>query len=242
MSLAGLAGFAEGFGTARQNKNDRERYDRWMDLQESGMSKMGAAPPDMNLQVQIPAGRASGQTSGGGPINIPENLRAGIIQTAERLGMDPVDLATIISYETAGSFDPSKRGPRTQWGQHRGLIQFGEPQAQEYGVNWDDPIGSQLGEGGAVEQYFLKNGWKPGMGMKDAYSIVNAGAPGLYNRSDANNGGAPGTVADKVNTQMGGHRANAMALFGPKPTQSPTAMPALGAVPRQTPPYRSIPQ
>lgn len=47
------------------------------------------------------------------------DLRSGILETAQALGMDPVDLATIISYETAGTFDPTKRGPTTQWGQHR---------------------------------------------------------------------------------------------------------------------------
>jgi hypothetical protein len=39
-----------------------------------------------------------------------------------------------------------------------------------------------------------------------AYSIVNAGAPGRYNASDANNGGAPGTVADKVGGSVLGFR------------------------------------
>lgn len=142
------------------------------------------------------------------------DMRTGIIETAAALGMDPVDLATIISYETAGTFDPTKGGPTTQWGQHRGLIQFGEPQAKEYGVDWNDPMGSQLGPDGAVAKYFLSNGWQPGMGMMDAYSIVNAGGPGRYNASDANNGGAPGTVADKVTGQMEGHRAKATGLLG----------------------------
>lgn len=137
-----------------------------------------------------------------------------IIETANALGMDPMDLATIISYETAGTFDPSKAGPTTQYGQHRGLIQFGEPQAQQYGVNWSDPVGSQLGSDGAVARYFRDNGYKPGMGLLDAYSIVNAGAPGRYTASDANNGGAPGTVADKVYGQMAGHKANAARYLG----------------------------
>ena len=141
-------------------------------------------------------------------------MRSMIVETANALGMNPVDLATIISYETAGTFDPTKRGPTTQWGQHRGLIQFGEPQAKQYGVDWSDPLGSQLGPDGAVVKYFTQNGWKPGMGMMDAYSIVNAGGPGRYNASDANNGGAPGTVADKVNTQMSGHREKAIAMLG----------------------------
>lgn len=141
-------------------------------------------------------------------------LKSGIAATASALGVSPVDLATAISYETAGTFDPTKRGPTTRWGQHRGLIQFGEPQAQRYGVDWNDPIGSQLGPNGAVANYLRDTGVKPGMGLLDIYSAINAGGVGRYNRSDANNGGAPGTVADKVRDQMSGHRRNAMAMFG----------------------------
>lgn len=137
-----------------------------------------------------------------------------IVETAQALGMNPVDLATIISYETGGTFNPTQAGPTTQWGQHRGLIQFGEPQAREYGVDWNNPLNSQLGADGAVARYFKANGYKPGMGLLDAYSIVNAGAPGRYNASDANSGGAPGTVADKVNEQMAAHRARAERMLG----------------------------
>lgn len=143
-----------------------------------------------------------------------QDLAAGILETANALGMDPYDLATIISYETAGTFDPRKAGPTTQWGQHRGLIQFGEPQAREYGVDWSNPVSSQLGANGAVANYFRKNGWVQGMGMVDAYSIVNAGGPNLQHRTDENNGGARGTVAEKVRDQMGGHRRNAERLLG----------------------------
>ena len=142
------------------------------------------------------------------------DIRQGIIETANALGMDPGVLATIISYETAGTFDPTKRGPTTKWGQHRGLIQFGEPQAKQYGVDWNDPLGSQLGANGAIVKYFLASGWKPGMSELDAYSVVNAGAPGRYNASDTAAGGAPGTVKDKVETQFGPHRDKAYALLG----------------------------
>lgn len=145
------------------------------------------------------------------------DLRGGILATAQALGMDPVDLATIISYETAGTFNPMQPGPRTKWGQHRGLIQFGEPQAEQYGVDFSSPeaaLGSQLGPDGAIVKYYQSSGWKPGMGMLDAYSIVNAGAPGRYNASDAHAGGAPGTVRDKVEDQMGAHRQKAIGLLG----------------------------
>ena len=144
-------------------------------------------------------------------------MRQLILDTAAALEMDPRVLATMISYETAGTFDPTKAGPTTQWGQHRGLIQFGEPQAAQYGADFTSPesaIRSQLGPDGAVVKYFRGNGWKPGMSELDAYSIINAGAPGRHNASDANNGGAPGTVADKVKSQFGPHRQKADAFLG----------------------------
>lgn len=162
-------------------------------------------------------------------------IAQGITGSARALGMDPLDLATIISYETAGTFNPRAKGPVTQWGQHEGFIQFGKPQARQYGVDWANPVNSQLGPDGAVVKYFQGNGYKPGMGLLDAYSIVNAGAPGRYNASDANNGGAPGTVRDKVTNQMAGHRANAEKMLagllggGPQalPEQRPGATPGL---------------
>ena len=174
-----------------------------------GLSNTFAAMP--RSEGQQVANDAMGAL--GKPQNAPSNLRDGIMQTAKGLGIDPVDLATAISYETAGTFDPTKKGPTTQWGQHRGLIQFGEPQAKQYGVDWNDPIGSQLGENGAVAKYLRDTGVKPGMGMMDIYSAINAGGVGRYGASDANNGGAAGTVADKVNSQMQGHRAKAAAMF-----------------------------
>lgn len=146
-----------------------------------------------------------------------DRFRQLLIETANSLGMNPVDLATIISYETGGSFDPTQGGPITKWGKHRGLIQFGEPQARQHGVDWKDPLNSQLGAGKAVEKYFRSSGWKPGMGMLDAYSIVNAGGPGRYDASDTAAGGAPGTVRDKVEQQMADDRRKAQNLLNMSP-------------------------
>jgi hypothetical protein len=115
------------------------------------------------------------------------------------------------------------------------LIQFGEPQAAQYGVDWNNPVGSQLGPEGAVAKYLKATGVKPGMGLLDIYSAINAGGVGLYNRSDAAAGGAPGTVADKVRDQMDGHRAKAMALLGgsgaPPMVQMASAAPSSGIGP-----------
>jgi len=140
-----------------------------------------------------------------------------IRQTAQHLGIDPLDLGTAISYETAGTFDPMKRGPTTKWGQHRGLIQFGEPQAQQFGVDWANPLESQLGPNGAVAKYLLASGFKPGMSGLDLYSTINAGAPGRYGASDTAAGGAPGDVRDKWENQMGAHRQKAAQMLGMRP-------------------------
>jgi len=146
-------------------------------------------------------------------------LAQSIIDVSRRRGIDPEHLATAISYETAGTFDPWKAGPVTkQYGQHRGLIQWGEPQARAYGVTKDSTIPEQMN---AVGKYLLDSGVKPGMGLLDIYSAINAGRVGRYGRSDANNGGAPGTVADKVDG-MGDHRRNAARLLAEAPKAFPT--------------------
>ena len=141
-----------------------------------------------------------------------------IVETALAIGTSPLDLATAISYETGGTFNPQQKGPVTQWGQHEGLIQFGEPQAAKYGVDFSSSeaaLMSQLGADGAVANYLRDNGFEPGMGFADLYSTINAGGPGRYNRTDENNGGAAGTVMDKVNSEeMAAHRAIAAALLG----------------------------
>jgi hypothetical protein len=150
------------------------------------------------------------------------DLRQQIIDTANQMGMDPVHLATIISYETGGTFNPNKAGPTTKWGQHRGLLQWGEPQAKQYGIDWSNPQ-SQFE---AMPKYFAQAGWKPGMGLLDAYSAVNAGSVGRYNASDTAAGGAPGTVRDKVQNQMGPHMAKAQGLLGGTWGPSGPSMPA----------------
>lgn len=179
----------------------------------------GASAPATS---SVPMTSAAGEVAATAPAQvggIDPSIRTGIVETASALGIDPVDLATAISFETGGTFDPTKSGPTTKWGTHRGLIQFGEPQAAQYGVNWDDPVGSQLGAEGAVAKYLRDAGVQPGMGMLDIYSAINAGRVGRYGASDAAAGGAPGTVSDKVRG-MYGHRQKALALLGQGATEA----------------------
>lgn len=236
MSFA--AGLIDGIATGVERKKTAALRERELSIMElaakNGANHGGGGAGPAGGYGGTYGGGAPGGGAGGSagfdPATIDPSIRDGILEAAAELEMDPAYLATVISYETAGTFDPRKKGPRTQWGQHEGLIQFGEPQAQQYGVNWDDPIGSQLGRNGAIVRYYRANGWKPGMSMMDAYSIVNAGGPGRYGASDANNGGAPGTVADKVNHQMTGHQEKARALLGYRPA-APEAAPEPAAAP-----------
>ncbi len=139
-----------------------------------------------------------------------DRLAAAIVKEAQRIGADPVDFATVISFETGGTFDPWVKGPTTQWGVHRGLIQMGEPQREQFGYYEGMPIEDAVK---ASADFLVANGFKPGMSGMDLYSTINAGAPGKYNASDEKNGGTWGTVADKWNHQMGDHRAKAEGLL-----------------------------
>lgn len=203
----GLSGFMGGLQERRANE-----------AENAGISSANEAFNNSGIAELLTGGGAAPQSSGGQVATSyqpsGDEVRDGIISTANSLGIDPVDLATAISYETAGTFDPTKGGPTTKWGQHRGLIQFGEPQAKQYGVDWSNPVASQLGENGAVARYLRDTGVKPGMGLLDVYSAINAGGVGRYNRSDTAAGGAPGTVRDKVEQQMAAHRRKAEALLG----------------------------
>lgn len=62
--------------------------------------------------------------------------RESIATTAEQLGMDPNDLATVISFETAGTFNPGIKNPKSS---ATGLIQkMRDPDGKYYGYSRDE--------------------------------------------------------------------------------------------------------
>jgi hypothetical protein len=148
----------------------------------------------------------------------PNPFVDGVVGAATALRIPPEELATIISFETGGTLDPTQRGPTTKWGQHQGLIQFGQPQAQRFGVDFSSPeaaLNSQLGPNGAIVQFAIAHGFIPGVhGAKELYAAINAGNVSAMDAKDEAAGGTPGTVADKFDTQMNPHRANTYTLFG----------------------------
>jgi hypothetical protein len=140
------------------------------------------------------------------------DIRQLILETAQDLGVSPVDLATVMSYETGGTMNPMQVGSiRTRFGTHRGFIQFGEPQAQQYGVDFSSPeaaVHSQLGRGKAVSRYLKNAGVRPGTNLLGLEAAINGGNVGATNAVD--NGT---TVIQKVSSQMGSHQRKAQALM-----------------------------
>lgn len=72
---------------------------------------------------------------GRSPAKAFTNDKASAVQAvAQRLGIDPNDLATVISFETGGTFDPAKRNPTSN---ATGLIQFMPETAKGLGTTTD---------------------------------------------------------------------------------------------------------
>jgi hypothetical protein len=163
----------------------------------------------------------SGYADGGPPVDGGEGtgystdvLPGAIRKTAQELGVNPLDLATAISYETGGTFDPWQKGPTTRWGQHRGLIQWGGPQRQQYGITEDMPAGQQMQ---AVGEYLRDRGVRSGMGLPEIYSAINAGTVGRLGAVDMGT-----TVAQKLaSPQMARHRQVGAQFLGLNPGDYP---------------------
>jgi hypothetical protein len=112
----------------------------YFDLKTGRMTR----PDDRNQQPSTPrgvaaaAGTAAGGGSGGGGAAgggaqsfQPSSRARALMAAAQKLGVSPLDLATIISYETSGTFNPNIWGGKD--GNHLGLIQIGGPERQKYG-------------------------------------------------------------------------------------------------------------
>ena len=134
-----------------------------------------------------------------------------LVEVAGQLGVSPIDLATIIGFETAGTYDPGVVGGEGD--NYRGLIQFGRSERAAYGVVPGMSFEEQLR--GPVKRYFQDrfaraNMSTQGATLEDLYTTVLAGNPGA-NR-DARD--SFGTSARSGVAKMGPHREAAMKRFG----------------------------
>jgi len=162
---------------------------------------------------QQPAQQPAEQPAAGVRVRVStDTINSALNAAAAQLGLDPADLAAVISYETGGTFNPDQMGGKG--GKHMGLIQFGPEEQKTYGITPGMSFEAQLKK---VVQFALDRGFKPGqMGIADFYSTVNAGSPGKMKASDVAAGGDAKnpTVADKVQEILTVHRDAAIARLG----------------------------
>ena len=189
---------------------------------ESKLGWMKFIPSLSGFLDKIVAGEISGQLRADGQTTEDfqrsmgssrgDNLRDIVTESsriAAELGVSAKDLVTVMGYETGGTFDPWQKGGAG--GKYRGLIQWSPDNQKSYGLSESSSIGEQAD---AIGKYLYDRGVRPGMGLLQIYAAINAGNVKAVNASDANNGGAPGTVTDKVNSKvMADHGANAEALL-----------------------------
>ncbi len=164
----------------------------------------------------VPAGGGAGAGAGRQPtaaaaprFEISSRGKA-LVAAAQKLGVSPLDLATIISFETAGTFSPSIRGGAG--GNYQGLIQFGAPERRQYGVTPGQSFEEQVM--GPVVRYFQDRFKGVGMSTQgasllDLYTTVLAGNP----RANRNARDSFGTSAVSGVQRMGPHRQKALSTF-----------------------------
>ena len=105
---------------------------------------------------------------------LPPEDRMAIFRGAQRLGLDPYEFGAILSLESGMNMDPNIVGGAG--GKYKGLIQFGLPEQQQYGISGPQ---TRAGQMPAVLQYYEDRGYKPGMGTARAYATILGGNPNV---------------------------------------------------------------
>lgn len=133
-----------------------------------------------------------------------------LVAAARKLGVSPLDLATIIGFETAGTYSPSKRGGAG--GNYMGLIQFGPNERRAYGAHSGQTFEEQVT--GPVVRYFQDRFKGVGMSTQGAdlltlYRTVLGGNP----RASLTGRDAFGTSPQSGVARMAPHRSEALRRF-----------------------------
>lgn len=184
-------------------------------LSGPGAAQMGVPSGPTSPRVLSPgqSARAPGRTPVADFKTVP-------VAIAKKYGLNPVDVAAIMSYETAGTFSPTKMGGKG--GNYMGLIQFGPEERRTFGINRRSTPEQWTN---AIDGFLTQRGFKPGMSTLDLYSTINAGRPGKYNASDGN-----GTVQSHHDKIMAEHRTNGANFIGASAGQSYNANEDVSAV------------
>lgn len=165
--------------------------------------------PPLTSGTRAAGGGGGGGRAAGGGFRLSSQGRA-LVAAAGKLGVSPLDLATIIGFETGGSYSPSQRGGAG--GNYMGLIQFGGPERRQYGANAGQSFEEQVQ--GPVVRYFQDRFRVAGMStqgasLEDLYTTVLAGNP----RANRNSRDSFGTSPRSGVASMSPHRQEALRRF-----------------------------
>lgn len=182
---------------------------------EAAMQMENVIPPRYSFLRNYPSPTNSDvmiMSGGGDPVytKAPQSHTDALIKAGQMLGVDPLDLATIIGFESAGSYSPSKMGGAG--GVYRGLIQFSPDNQRRYKITPDMTFEEQLL--GPVVQYFKDRFAGVGMTTEGAtllqlYTTVLAGNP----KANINARDSFGTSSKSGVAKMQPHRAVALKRF-----------------------------
>jgi tape measure domain-containing protein len=133
-----------------------------------------------------------------------------LVKAAQKLGVSPLDLATIIGFETGGTYSPSKWGGAG--GNYMGLIQFGPNERKQYGAYQGQSFEEQVL--GPVVKYFQDRFKNVGMSTRGAdlltlYRTVLGGNP----KASLTGRDAFGTSPQSGVSMMAPHRSAALNRF-----------------------------
>lgn len=181
-------------------------------IRDGAMKAMAIQDPGLVISTLDPQGLTApykpvtAPTASGQAITVAPNSWQGVATSvASELGLDPVEVAAVMSYETAGTFSPTILGGKG--GNYMGLIQFGREERQKYGITENSTPEEWAG---AILSFMRDRGFKRGMSLLDFYSTINAGSPGQYNASD----GPGNTVRGHVDKLLSEHKGKAAQWLG----------------------------
>jgi len=182
---------------------DRHRFALWNPFKAY---RGGGYDPD-----EPGGGKGSGKASAGAAKFQLSSKAKAIVEAANKLGISPLDLATIIGFESAGTYNPNKMGG--EGGKYRGLIQFGPEEQKKYGVKPGQSFEDQVTK--SVVQ-FLKDRFASvgksaaGASIIDLYRTVLSGNPNASLTGTDINGTSPLSGVKKM---MRDHRPQALKKF-----------------------------
>lgn len=142
---------------------------------------------------------------------LPQEERMAIFRGAKQLGLDPYEFGAFLSLEAGPNMDPNIVGGAG--GRHKGLIQFGQNEQQQYGISGPQTRAGQMPK---VLQYFQDRGYKPGMGIARAYATVLGGNPNVPLTREDSFGTSVQSMLPRFR-KGGDYYANAQRVLGDLP-------------------------